>query len=445
MFTSYLLDDALLAALREMAIDTPTETQRACLPAALEYRDMLVSARTGSGKTLSFLLPVIQRLLDDGEQHHDARHIRALVLVPTRELARQVNKQCLRLTAYCPLTTTTIIGGEDPRHQLTRLQHIPDILIATPGRLLAHLHRQAIDLEAIRVMVLDEADRMLSMGFRETVMEIATYCQGRRQTMLFSASLNHHSFAEMIDTLLDQPETFILNTIREKHDNIHHQMILADDLPHKAALVARLVSRLTAQRDDARCLAFCNTRQQVEALGRLMQQRSVRCATLHGEMDQKQRNDVVRRLRNGDIPLLIATDIAARGIDIPGIDCVINVELARNGEDYAHRAGRTGRADAHGAAIALIDANDWNRMIRIQHFLGIHFEKTRLEGLDAHYQGPKKQKSSGKAAGKAKRNRNKKTGEKTRKPKQRYRDRKNIGKRRKPSGRTTEASDDSTP
>lgn len=430
MFSSFQLHDPLLQAIEKMGLSEPTEVQMASLPLALEYKDLLVSAKTGSGKTVAFLLPLIQHLLDDTKEKHDySSTTQALILVPTRELARQINKQCLRLTEFTHLTTTTIIGGEDPKHQLIRLQETPDIIIATPGRLLEHLHRESIDVSEIQVLVLDEADRMLSMGFSDEVIEIAAHCNESRQTMLFSASLNHDFFKEMIETLLYEPETIILNTIREKHESIVHQMVLADDVAHKAKLLAHF----STEAGFEKVLAFTNTRQQVENLGALMQSLGVKAGTLHGEMDQKQRNSIVSKLRNGNIKLLIATDVASRGLDIPKIDCVINFDLARNGEDYAHRAGRTGRGTENGTAIALINANEWDNMISIQHFLDIHFKKIKAEGLEAKYKGPKKLKKSGKAAGKSKKDRPEAEKKPVAKTKNRLRDRKNIGKRRKPT------------
>ena len=189
MFSSFLLHDELLDAIKKMGLKQPTEVQQATIPAALDYKDLLVSAKTGSGKTVTFLIPLIQHLLDDAENSSEISHvpgnIRALILVPTRELARQINKQCLRLTEFTDLKTTTIFGGEDPKHQLKRLQELPDIVIATPGRLIEHMNRETVDLSYIEVLVLDEADRMLSMGFSDEVMEIAAYCNPDRQTLLF--------------------------------------------------------------------------------------------------------------------------------------------------------------------------------------------------------------------------------------------------------------------
>jgi len=426
VFSSYLLHDALSDAIDKMGFTRPTQVQQAVFPSALEYKDVLVSARTGSGKTLAFLVPLLQHLLDD-DTHESG--LRAIILVPTRELARQINKQCDLLSEFTGLRSTTIIGGEDPKYQLHRLKGSPDIIIGTPGRLLEHIYREAIDPANIQVLVLDEADRMLSMGFSDQVKEIAAYCNPQRQTMLFSASLNHEHFHSLITVLLHQPETITLNTIREKHENIHHQAILVDNLNHRQTLLTQLIRR----REGKKILVFANTREQVENIGRYLQQQEIPAGTLHGELEQKQRNAILSKLRYGNIQVLVATDLAARGLDVPDIDCVIQFTLARSGEDYAHRSGRTGRAEAKGTAIALIDANDWNQMIRIEHFLHFKFELVHIEGFEAVYPGPKKLKSSGKAASSKKKRRKKEGPKKTVVKKNRLRERKNIGKRRQPS------------
>lgn len=429
LFSSYILHDALLAAIEKMGLQQPTDVQQAVLPPALEYKDMLVSARTGSGKTFAFLIPLIQHLLDDSRRKAD---LQALILVPTRELARQINKHFSLLAEYTGLHSTIIIGGEDPKHQLHRLKDNPDVIIGTPGRLLEHMYRETIDPSGIQVLVLDEADRMLSMGFIDQVKEIAAYCNVQRQTMLFSASLNHEHFQSIIDLLLHEPETIILNTIREKHENINYRVILADSIAHKLALLKHIITEAGSEK----ILVFTNTREQVDEIGRYMQQQGIIAGTLHGDYEQKQRNAIVSKLRNSDIQVLIATDVAARGLDIPDIDRVIHFTLARTGEDFAHRSGRTGRAEKRGLAIALVDANEWNQMIRIERFLDTQFERMEIEGLKAAYQGPKKLKSSGKAAATGK-NKKKKVREsqkkKTARKKNRLRDRKNIGKRRQPT------------
>ena len=431
MFSSYLLHDPISAALAKMGITEPTEVQQACLPPALDYRDMLVSARTGSGKTLAFLIPLVQHLLDDNGRKHG---LQALILAPTRELARQINKQCSLLCEFTALNSTVIIGGEDPKHQLLRLKKSPEIIIATPGRLLEHINREAIDPGDIQVLVLDEADRMLSLGFSEAVREIAAWCNPQRQTMLFSASLNHQHFKPLVDVLLHEPETIILDTIRDTHENIRHQYVLADDHAHKQKLLLHFASQ--AQAGDKKILVFANTRPHVEQLGRFLQQQAVAAGTLHGDLDQAQRNTIVAKLRNNQIQVLVATDVAARGLDIPAIDTVIHFDLPHNGEEYAHRSGRTGRADNTGFAVAFINASEWNPMVSIENFLHTKFERLDISGLEGAYRGPEKLKTSGKAAGKDKKAKTgrRQTKKKTiKKKKNRLRDRKNIGKRRQPT------------
>ncbi|TNF37422.1 MAG: DEAD/DEAH box helicase [Gammaproteobacteria bacterium] len=408
-----------------MGLEQMTEVQAAAIPVALQYRDIMVSARTGSGKTLAFLLPTLQRLLSKPIKEDG---VRALILAPTRELARQITKQCKRLCEFSELSHTIIIGGEDPKHQVTAFRRNPDIVIATPGRLLEHVQRHAVDLSHLQVLVIDEADRMLEMGFSDDVLKITATCNKQRQTMLFSASLNHHLFRRMIEAVLNQPQSITLQSIREQHSNIVQQIILADDYGHKD----QLLSWLLQHEQFAKALVFTNTKLQCDRVTQVLQQQHIRSAALHGDMEQKQRNQIMTLLRDGKINVLVATDIAARGIDIEGIDLVINYNMARNGQDYAHRIGRTGRVDNQGLAIALIDSQEWNLMISIEHFLGLKFERRKIENLEARYQGPKKQKASGKAVGKKK---DKDTGTKKQtkpKVKKRLRDQKNIGKRRIP-------------
>ncbi len=409
-----------------MGFQAATEVQEQTIPLALEKKDLMVSAKTGSGKTVAFLLPLLQRLLDEPLEQDG---VRALILAPTRELARQITKQCKRLCEFTDLTHSIIIGGEDPKFQVMAFRKNPDIIIATPGRLLEHLDRHAVDLSHLQVLIIDEADRMLEMGFNESVLDIADACNPERQTLLFSASLNHHLFKKMTDSVLNEPDAIILNTIREQHSNIIQQIILADDYDHKDKILAWLLSN----EEFSKALVFTNTKLQSDRLGGLMRQHNIRTGTLHGDMEQKDRNHVMTLLRDGTINVLIATDIAARGIDIEGIDLVINYNMARNGQDYAHRIGRTGRGDKQGLAIALIDHQEWNLMISIEHFLGLKFERRSIKDMKATYTGPKKQKASGKAMGKKKEKDATKEVKKSKpKIKKRLRDQKNIGKRRVP-------------
>lgn len=427
-FSDLLLPDELLRALEKLGFEQPTPVQQQVLPRAIERRDLLVSAATGSGKTAAFLLPMMQRFLDDPS--HDSG-TRGLILVPTRELGRQILYHFLQLGSYTRLSAGAISGGEPVSHQVATLRKNPDVLIATPGRLLDHLGRGSTDLYDLEVLVLDEADRMLDMGFSEDVQTIIGHCNPDRQSLLFSATLNHRGLEHITAPLLRDPQVIITNPKREQHPDIHHQILLADDPDHKRALLLWLLKN----EEFDKTLVFTNTREQASTLGAFLQTEGQRARSLHGELDQRERNRVMGLLRSGQISVLVGTDVAARGLDVPGIDLVINVDVPRNGDDYLHRTGRTGRAGEKGRAITLVSAPEWNRMESIERYLRLSFEPRSLEGLTARFKGPKKKKK--KSAAKTAINKGKNiwpgstsTAAKT---KDRHRDRKNIGKRRKPS------------
>ncbi|MCG6862033.1 MAG: DEAD/DEAH box helicase [Chromatiaceae bacterium] len=429
-FSEFLLHEALQRALDKLGFTQPTPVQQQVLPRAIERKDLLVSAATGSGKTAAFLLPAMQRFLDRPSARTGTR---GLILVPTRELARQILDHFLRLGSYTRLSAGVIAGGAPMGHQVATLRKNPEFLIATPGRLLDHLERGSATLGDLEVLVLDEADRMLDMGFADAVLTILGHCNPDRQSLLFSATLNHHGLEPITKRLLRDPQVVIANPKRERHPDIHHQVLLADDPGHKQALLLWLLKH----EGFDKALVFTNTRERASALGAFLQTEGQRAGVLHGELDQRERNRVMGLLRNGQIRVLVGTDVAARGLDVPGIDLVVNVDMPRSGDDYLHRTGRTGRAGEQGLAISLVDAHEWNRMESIERYLRLSFEPRSIEGLTASFQGPKKRKkTSGKAAiGKGKKE---VWGGKAQaaKTKDRHRDRKNIGKRRKPSAGT---------
>ena len=427
MFPDLPLHDRLLKSLDEKEFRQPTPVQEQVIPAALAGRDLLVSAETGSGKTLSFLLPMLDRFL---RQPAPDTATRALILVPTRELARQVFKQCKQFVRSTRLQVGLIIGGETFKYQRAMLRKNPEIIIATPGRLLEHFEHGNPDLGDLEILVLDEADRMLDMGFSEEVLTIVAACNPARQTLLFSATLKHRRLSAITNDLVTNPKQIILSTARDQHSSIHQQIITADDIKHKSELTSWLLHHETF----GKALVFCNKKVQADSLGAFLRYKKHRVAVLHGDMEQDQRKHVLQQLRSGTIKTLVASDVAARGLDVPDIDLVINFDMARNGNDHVHRIGRTGRAGAEGLAISLISANEWNLMSSIERYLGLKFERRTIAELKGGYQGPKKLKKSGKAAGEKKR---KATPEKktAAKRKQRQRDKKNIGKRRQPSSR----------
>lgn len=423
MFSSLLLDEPLLDAVEQLGFKEMTEVQALAIPKALEGKDLIVNAKTGSGKTLAYVLPVLQQILDNPQTL-----TQALILAPTRELCRQISKQCTLLAQYTDIKTVIIIGGEDPKHQIKALQQYPDIIVATPGRLLEHVVREVIVLEAINILVLDEADRMLTMGFSDEVIAIAGLCSEECQTILYSASFNENKFRELTDNILHKPELILVDSTRENNQNISQHKILTDDNDHKLKLCLYLLQN----EKFSKAIIFANKKETVNIIASWLQSKDITSAVLHSDIEQDLRNQQLRKFRNGDIKIIIATDVASRGLDIPELDLIINFDVPRNGEDYMHRIGRTGRMYETGAAITLINSQEWNKMISIENFLKIECPVRKVKTLIAKYTGPEHRKTSGKSYG-TKRKKQTPVKKTVKKVKVRTRDRKNVGKRRTPA------------
>ena len=415
MLEQLQLDRRLQLALDALPFTTTTAVQDLVIPAALAGKDLVVSAETGSGKTLAYLVPLVQRLL--APEPPRAEGPRALILVPTRELARQVLKQCRALLGKTPLQVYGVTGGADFRYQQSLFRKNPEIIVATPGRLLEHCERKSTRLDSLQLLVLDEADRMLDMGFRDDVLKINGYCASERQAIMVSATMNHRDLGSISNSLLRSPQTIAAGAARQPHSSIVHQVLLADSLEHKDKLLLALLGQGGFQR----VLVFGNKRSTAVRLAGLLKYHQLRCACLHGEMSTEARREVMTRFSDGKINILCASDVAARGIDVRDIDLVINFDLPHSGDDYLHR---TGRAGAGGLALSLVTASDWNLMISIERYLKLSFERRSVPGLKARFNGPKSQKSSGKAAGSKK----KKPKPAAAKSKSRQRNQKNIGK-----------------
>jgi ATP-dependent RNA helicase SrmB len=425
-FSDLLLDEQLLTAVKRLGFEQPTPVQLQSIPLALEYKDLLVSAETGSGKTAAFLLPALHHLLTLPSRKPG---VRALILTPTRELAQQIFKNCQQLTEFTDLKTGLITGGDDFRLQQNMLRRNTEIVIATPGRVLELMEQEIPNFSNLDVLILDEADRMLDMGFSEDVLTIANSCNEQRQTLLFSATLTHFGVIRMADKLLKNHEVVALNTLHDGHRNIEQQIVLADDNDHKQKLLAWLLQNETYDK----ALIFTNSRIQADALRGPLRGQKLRVGVLHGEMDQKDRNRMMELFREGTVNIMIATDLAARGLDIKGINLVINFDVPRNGINYIHRIGRTGRVDELGLTIALVKHTEWNLMSGIERFLKQKFKHRSIKELEGKYKGPKKLKASGKATGGKKKIEPKKAA--AEKVKIRHRDKKNIGKRRAPTAK----------
>tara|TARA_R110000823_G_scaffold210224_3_gene340420 strand:- start:25788 stop:27119 length:1332 start_codon:yes stop_codon:yes gene_type:complete len=422
VFEELPLEHSLRLALADMALEQPTEVQAAVVPVAISGRDLTVMARTGSGKTHAYLIPIVQRILS-GEFRGRSGSL-ALVLVPTRELARQVLTQCRKLIAKSPLSAQAITGGADYKYQRALLRKEPEILIATPGRLLEHCEKGGVNLKELLILVLDEADRMLDMGFRDDVLAISGRCNPERQVLMLSATLRHAGVAAISDSLLRDPLKIALDEIRAPHADIEHQLVLADSAEHKDALLQALL----ANPEYGRVLVFANKRITAARLADMLRRHGLRCGSLHGELSTEERKHVVQQFHDDKIQILCASDIAARGLDVQGIKLVVNYDMPRSGEDYLHRTGRTGRAGVSGLALSFVTQPEWNLMIAIQRYLKLDFERRSIEGLKARFSGPKKLKSSGKAVG-SKKKAKRPAGEKAR---SRQRNQKNLGKPRRP-------------
>lgn len=423
LISALALNSSLLAGAAECGYITATPVQAQVIPCILARQDLLVSAATGSGKTAAFLLPTLERLLSAPDTG-----TRALILVPTRELALQIATLAKNFAKSSPLKFGLITGGEDFKKQQNFLLKEYDLIIATPGRLLEHLQDNATALQNIEMLILDEADRMLDMGFSDAVLSITEACQFPRQTLLFSATLDNPAVQRFAANLLHNPQTISLQTIQDPHQNIEQQVIACDDFKHKLTVLRWLLHHETYEK----ALIFTNSKLQADSLVGPLRGQKLRVGVLHGDMDQSERKKVLGFFRNGTINILVSTDIAGRGLDINGIERVINFDMPRNGHQYVHRIGRTGRNNETGIAISLINSTEWNLMAGIERYLKQKFIKRSIKEVEGHFKGPKKLKSSGKAAGsKQKAIPDKK--EPVKKPKQRLRDTKNIGKRRSPS------------
>lgn len=387
------LHPSLSKAFLELGFSELTAVQQQTFEPALNGDDLFVSAETGSGKTVAYLLPALERNIQ-----HEWQEIKVLILVPTRELAQQVLKQAKLLGRFTPLKIGHIGGGTDIHKQNELIDTPPHILVATPGRLSELLAKDLVDLEAVDTLILDEADRLLDLGFSDEILAISEHCSQRTQTELYSATLANKGLRGLADALLTEPKIIQLNEVTDQHQSIQQQIIFADDKGHKFQLLCWLLKNETYRH----CLVFCNSKDQVDQITRVMQQQEISAGYLHGDVEQRLRNLTMSKLRRDETKVLVATDIASRGLDIEGLDLVINFEMPRRGEIYVHRIGRTGRAGEKGLAITLISAPEYNLMSGIERYIKQKFQRRKIKELVGNYKGPKKLKSSGKAAGKKK-------------------------------------------
>ncbi|MFA5547007.1 MAG: DEAD/DEAH box helicase [Porticoccaceae bacterium] len=394
-FADLNLHERLLKAVDALAFEAPTPVQVAAIPVALAGRDLFAIAKTGSGKTAAFVLPLLARLLaDEGKPMAP----RALILSPTRELARQILDDVTALARFTFLKAEIVTGGEDFKVQAARLRRNPDIIVATPGRALEQLGTGNLDLHRAATLVIDEADRMLDMGFSDDVITLARACPASRQTLLYSATPGDARLQQLLGEVLRDPARLVLDDHRADSSTILQQVIPSDDNPHKEAQLKWLL----AQGNAAKAMVFTNTRDMADRLQGVLISSGLRVFVLHGDKDQKRRKEAIARFRESKAAVLVTTDVAARGLDIEALDLVINFDMPRSGDNYLHRVGRTGRAGAPGHAISLVAAHEWNLMVSIERYLRRQFERRLLKEVPGNFKGPKKVKASGKPVGKKK-------------------------------------------
>ena len=374
-FESLNLAPELLRAIEESGYTTPTAIQAQAIPVVTAGHDLMASAQTGTGKTAAFMLPALNLLATPHEIK--SRGPRILVLVPTRELATQVNEAARNYGKFIRARTVSIVGGMPYPLQNKLLSQPLDILVATPGRLLDHMERGRIDLSRLQMLILDEADRMLDMGFLPDVERICSQLTAERQTLLFSATLDG-DIARVAKQILKNPKTIQVAGQKEKHANIEQRLHYVDDMTHKN----KLLEHLLIAPEVNQVIIFTSTKRHCDVLAEDLYAAGHKTAALHGDMTQGARNRTLTKLRQGDVKVLVATDVAARGIDVQGISHVINYDLPKFAEDYVHRIGRTGRAGNTGIAISFASNMDRHILRKIEQFTGNRMEPGVIEGFE---------------------------------------------------------------
>jgi ATP-dependent RNA helicase RhlE len=381
-FETLGLSQYLLNTLAVNGFETPTPIQAQAIPHLLEGRDLIGLAQTGTGKTLGFGLPIIARMIREGTKA-EPKSIRALILAPTRELVNQIAASLHVFTRKSPLKITTVVGGASANKQAQMLEKGIDILVATPGRLIDLCERKALTLTATRYLVLDEADQMLDLGFIHDLKKIVKMVPKRRQTMLFSATMPQ-AIADLAANYLDNPVEVSVTPPGKAADKIAQKVHFVLGRDHKTAL---LKQELTTNADGL-SLVFCKTKHGAEKLMKHLDHSGFSVASIHGNKSQGQRDRALKGFRDGDIRILVATDVAARGIDVPGVSHVYNYDLPTVPESYVHRIGRTARAGRDGVAIAFCGPEDVKLLYDIEKLMGIAIPVA--SGERPEWQGKKK-------------------------------------------------------
>lgn len=376
-FASLALADPLLRAINDTGYTTPTPIQAQAIPAVLKGEDVLAAAQTGTGKTAGFTLPILHQLLSSPLKKQQAGQPRVLILTPTRELAAQVEASVRLYSKHTKLRSMVLFGGVNINPQINALRKPIDIVVATPGRLLDHVSQKTIDLSAVETVVLDEADRMLDMGFIRDIRRILKLIPEQRQSLLFSATFSDE-IRQLAGNFLRNP-TEVSVAARNTASELITQNVVFTAQRHKRDLVSHIIR----QSSWHQVLVFCRTKHGANRLADKLTKDGLNAAALHGNKSQAARTRALDGFKTGKVVVLVATDIAARGLDIDQLPHVINFELPQVAEDYVHRIGRTGRAGSEGNALSLVDPSETRQLKAIERLIKRTIDPIEIEGFEA--------------------------------------------------------------
>ncbi len=374
------LEDEILDGLEDMNFHEMTPVQEHTIPVILEGRDIIGCAQTGTGKTAAYTLPLLNKLLLDGNPDNV---VKSLIIVPTRELAQQIDQQFQGFSYYAPISTTVVYGGGDGKGwdvQKNGMLSGSDVVIATPGRMIAHLQNSGVDLSHVEYLILDEADRMLDMGFSEDIMKIVSYMPKERQTIMFSATLPP-KIRELAKTILRNPAEVNI-AISKPNEAIDQSAYICYE-NQKLGIIRELFAEPT----DSKTIIFSSSKLKVKELAHTLKRMKLDVAAMHSDLEQSEREEVMLNFRNNKIRILVATDIVARGIDIEDIGLVLNYDVPHDPEDYIHRIGRTARAAATGSAVTFVSEEEQGKFHQIEKFIERDIRKAELP--ESVGEGPK--------------------------------------------------------
>lgn len=381
-FAELGLGPALLDAIIDSGYTTPTPIQRAAIPVVLSGCDLLAAAQTGTGKTAGFTLPLLQLLSVSGKGRVKPGNPRCLVLTPTRELAAQIADSVKTYGKYLPLKCLAVHGGVNINPQRMAMRKPVDILIATPGRLLDLIRQNIVRLHNIDILVLDEADRMLDMGFIDDIRNILELLPSKHQSLLFSATFSN-DIKHLAHSLLNAPKELSATPPNSTTELVEQQAFWVDQ-SRKRPLLSELINK----HGWSQVLVFTRTRQGADRLAGKLEKNGTHARAIHGDKSQASRSRALAEFKNGTLQVLVATDIAARGVDIEHLACVVNYELPHVSENYVHRIGRTGRAGSQGLAISLVNIDEVKHLKGIEKLIGKAIPRIELEGFTGHTEAP---------------------------------------------------------